>query len=172
MDVKVVTYSGKYTYDDYLEHINSILSTIAGANVDEAFNYKCATLLCLDMVHLMLFKSGLPLVKGKQYSLHELVVNIPGMFSNSMFEMLSNLSNIGMQTNIRESLEGLLKDSLSYELYQCLGVTNRVHCLFVLFYESMLSTEYTPNKECAYKYLRSGKELNTLDWSVLYNLYN
>lgn len=172
MDVKVITYSGKYTYQDYINHIDGILSTVAWADADETFNYRCATLLCLDMVHLMLFKSGVPLVKGKQYSLRELVVNVPGMFSNSMFEMLSNLSNIGTQTDIKESLERILKDSCSYELYQYLGVTNRVHCLFIYFYESMLSSEYTPRKECAYKYLRNGKELRTLDWEVLYKLYN
>lgn len=163
MKVYKLTYSGRFTFEQLQNTIyKKSMSLLEGFSVDTLKT------LCLNVCYLSLFTSGLELETGKSYSIFELVQNVPGMFSTSMFKFLSNLSNVGLNLNTKECLEAILQDSFSYELFDFLKCHNIVYVFLALSYEELYGSN-TEWKNYLYSLLTRGTRLSTSEWETIYD---
>ena len=163
MKVYRLTYSGRTTF----EQLQSMIYK-KSISMLEGFSVSTLKTLCLNVCYLSLFTSGLELEIDKSYSIFELVQNVPGVFSTSMFKLLTNLSNIGLNLNTKECLESILQDSFSYELFDFLKCHNIVYVVLALAYEELYGCS-VERRKYLYSLLSRGTRLSTSEWETIYN---
>lgn len=171
MQTKVININKNFGKDDIENLIRVNTVRIVSAANEGVIDYDRLNSLCLNICYRSIFLTGDH--SKATYTVAEICENVPGLFSKSMFNLIDNLSNIGTQIDIVNSLKRVISDSFFYELLEMLNIEIvQTYAMLAFYYTVLTNKADAYSREVALSYMLAPSKAPTRDWQTLFNHFN